>query len=506
MARPGSADPMGPLGPQRPHSGSTPDQPSAPVGSRRRDWGGVGLALALQLGCAVLALLGAGRPVQLAFPVLAVVLAGALLVARKGALYVEFVVWLWLLSPGLRRVVDLDVGWTPISPVMAAAPVATLLCLVPALLGRRRVHALMGGALVLSLAVVAYGAVVGALTVGPGSAAAALLIWLPPLALGLYVATAGPTDRDQLTAVVRRVAIAGCLLLGGYGIVQFLVLPLWDAFWMDNAPINSIGRSEPFEVRVFSTLNAPAPFAAVLGTLLILLSGCHVKGRVAATVVGVVALGLTLVRTAWLGYAVALLSMLAPGRGRLLRSAAAGVGVPVVALVLLGGPILTAITTRFASTRAEGANDASLTERVTFYSEQLPAVLTNPIGQGLGSVGVATKVGNAGQLGGSGNFDGGVLELLYVFGLPLGLALLAAVVMAVGGAWRAARPLTDLDKAMAAALVGLVVQLPLSNPLTTPTGVLFWLLVGLLARPSVTPVDAPAGSLSARPASAAVRR
>lgn len=444
---------------------------------------GLTLALVLQLGGAAAAFVGAAGVVQLLFPPAAVLLAGSLLLRRRGAAYVEFVIWLWLLAPALRRVVDLHIGWTPVSPIMAAAPAATLLCLAPALMGRRKLDPAIGPALVIGVLSVGYGAAVGMVNVGLGGPFAGILAWLPPLALGLYVAAAGPPDTAELSAVIRRTAVLGTLVLGVYGVVQFVLVPAWDAFWLQNAPIDSAGFPHPFEVRVFSTLNSPAPFASVLGTLLVVLTACRARTRWLSMLAGFVALGLSLVRTAWLGYIVALFSFLSPGRLRLLRSAAVGVGLPVLLLVLYGGPLTEAISKRLSATTASASKDESLVDRLEFYRALLPEVLTDPVGNGLGSVGVSTKLSSDGKLGNLGNFDGGALEVLYTFGLPVGLAFLAATVLAVVAAARVAKRRGDLERAMAAGLLGLLVQLPLANPLTTPSGIFFWLFLGMLARP-----------------------
>ena len=457
--------------------------PSVPV---RRGRLGLLLALSLVGGGAAGAFAGAGGLVQLGFPAGALLLALWLLATRRTAQYVEFVLWLWLLAPGLRRIVDLGLGWNPVSPIMLAAPVATLVCLLPALSGRRRLHPTMGASLVIALAAVGYGVLVGVLVVGVGSALAAALAWLPPLALGLYVATSNSVEDADLLAVVRRTALLGCLLLGSYGLLQFVSPPPWDVFWLENAPITSAGYPVPYEVRVFSTLNSPAPFACVLGVLLVLLTGCRGRSRPLAMLAAFVAFGLSVVRTAWLGYVVALFTLLAPGRTRLLRSAVVGIGLPALLLVLYGGLVTEVIASRLTDTTKSGTQDESFTDRVEFYRTVLPQVLVDPVGEGVGSTGVATKVGNAGELGERGNFDGGALEILYVFGLPVGLAFLVSIVLAVRAAWTVASRRGDLEKAMAAALVGLLVQLPLFNPITTPSGIFFWLLVGVLARSSAT--------------------
>ena len=45
---------------------------------------------------------------------------------------------------------------------------------------------------------------------------------------------------------------------GLYGFLQYLDPPIWDRYWMAYTTIASIGQPEPYMVRVFSTLNAPA--------------------------------------------------------------------------------------------------------------------------------------------------------------------------------------------------------------------------------------------------------
>lgn len=460
---------------------------SAPV----RRWGGSGLLLAvvLQLVSGAAAFVGPAALVELAFPLAAVTGAAWLLVRSRRAAYVEYVVWLWLLVPWVRRMVDLGSGWSPISPVMLAAPVATVLCLLPALRGRRPVDRTIGGALLVALVALAYGCVVGMLTSGPAAALGALATWLPPLALGLYVATAGPRYAELL-AIVRRTALFGCAVLGTYGLVQFFTMPAWDAFWMVNAPINSIGYPFPLEVRVFSTLNSSAPFGVVMATLLVLLTGVSARLRWLAGLVGVLSLGLSLVRTAWLGYAVSLLALFSPRRGRLLRAGVVSLVLPVSIVVVVGGPAKDALVDRFAETTQAGQSDTSFRERVAFHERLLPQAAVDPFGTGLGAVGVASKLTPKGGTAAENvDFDGGALELLFTYGVLVGTAVLVTTALAVAAAWRSARPRSDLERAMAAALVGLVVQLLLYQPLLTPSGILFYLLLGILARRPDDPGD-----------------
>jgi O-antigen ligase len=204
-----------------------------------------------------------------------------------------------------------------------------------------------------------------------------------------------------------------------------------------------------------------------------------------------VSLGLSLVRTAWLGYAISLLVLFSPRRGRLLRAGVASLLVPVALVLVAGGPAKDVLVDRFAQTTTSGQSDTSFQDRVEFHERLLPTALMDPFGTGFGAVGVATKLGNSkGELADDANFDGGALELLFTFGGLLGLAVLAMTVVAVARGWSRARGRGDLERALAAALIGLVVQLLLYQPLVTPTGILLFVGLALLAREPVEDADA----------------
>ncbi|CAA9221705.1 MAG: hypothetical protein AVDCRST_MAG50-619 [uncultured Acidimicrobiales bacterium] len=455
-----------------------------PEGSTKRPDRLVGLflAVALQLGAAVAAMVpGTGRIVALAVPLAALAIAAVLVRDRSSGAYLEFVLWLWFLTPALRRIIDWRAGWDPLNPVMLAAPLASLVCLKAALTGPRRAHRVVVGTFALALAAVGFGLCVGVTKLGPAAPLGALLNWLGPLTLGVYAAFSGP-DRATMVRVLERTAVWGCLVLGAYGLVQFFVLPPWDQYWMESAPLFSLGRPEPLEVRVFSTLNSPGPFASVLGCLLILVPATRSWLRWPAAAVGFVGFGLSLVRMAWVGFAVALLNVVVRGRAHGLRTVAV-IGVAVVALLSLGGPVKDVVTERFESSVSSGGGDFSLGERVAFHVRVIPTVITDVVGGGLGSSGTATKLSNAdAKLGNTADFDGGALELLFTFGIGVGGALLVSIVGAVLAVLRLSRRRAQLDKAITAAVLGLLVQMLFGNTLVSVSGVFFWLLLGLSAR------------------------
>ena len=444
---------------------------------------GLTLAVGLAVGAGAATLvLGLGSLAGRAYILAVVVTALVLVRRRQSPAYLEFVLWTWFLGPEVRRVVDYRTGWHDVSPIMLAAPLATLIALGPALLGRRRLHADGARAMVIALAAVVYAALVGALKAGVTPAAAAAVDWLAPVAIGLYVAGAGP-DTPVLHAALRRTAVLGSAVLGLYGALQYFVLPAWDAFWMQNAPLSSAGFPHPLQVRVFSTLNAPSPFAITLGVLLLLALTATTRHRWLALTAGFLSFGLSLVRMAWLGFLVAV-GLLFTGRGaRRLRIALLVILIPVVLFAAIGGPAAKTVTDRLQSSTRNGASDQSLSARVSFHRHELPIVSRDVVGHGLGSIGTATKLTTEDPDPNTlTDFDGGALEVLYVFGVGVGLALLLSLLVAVHRSWRRTRGSTELPRAAAAALWGLTVQLLFGNSLGGPAGIMFWLLLGMLAR------------------------
>ena len=115
--------------------------------------------------------------------------------------------------------------------------------------------------------------------------------------------------------------------------------------------------------------------------------------------------------------------------------------------------------------------DVSLQRRAAFHAEMTMEVLANPLGQGLGGSGVATRLSTEGAaLGARGAFDSGVLDLLFTYGWA-GAVMLAAVIATVAGALRASWSGQGAQLA-AAIVVGTAAQLLFFNVLGGATGML----------------------------------
>lgn len=426
------------------------------------------------------ALLGPARVVTVGFLVGTAALA-ALLAHRRPAAAVEFAVWMWLLSPLVRRVVDFTTGYHPVSPILSAAALATVL-VIPAVRGLRDTGEQRWCRPLLALvAVTTFGFAVGAFRSSLSAAGAAFVLWgLPPL-FGLAVVAIGREHRE-LGSAVERLAVWATIGLGVYGIVQFYAITAWDAFWMNNAPIDSIGWPEPFAVRVFSTLNSPGPFAIFLTATLLYLTGSRHRLRVPAQVIGIAALGVSLVRSAWLAYLVGLVLVIVCGHARTRVAVLASMVLAAVAFTQFAGPVATVLTERVDETR-EGQQDDSFVARRDLHRQMLPALADRPAGSGLGATGIVTRLATDDQQPGDlAVLDSGLLDFGFSLGLPAGLtALIALAAGWVGLVHRGLRARAAPAGVYAASL-SVLLQLVAGNSLVGVGGIVCFLFWGLAVR------------------------
>lgn len=420
------------------------------------------------------------------FPVAAVLLAVVLLGRGRDVAVWELTIWLYLLAPLVRRVVDWRGGFHENSPVLLAAPAVALLGLL-ALQRTRPLRPAAAAAFGAALLAAGYAVGLGLLLRPPVPVAVAVLQWVSPLAVALLVLL-GPGDAQDVRTAVRRVTRWGLLLLGGYGLVQYFVLPPWDAAWMESVRfvLTSIGNPEPQQVRVFSTSNAPGPLATSLGVLILLALGSR-RTRLddLALGLGFLTFGLSLVRAAWVSLAVAVVLLVLSRRVSLVKLAGSAAAL-VAVVALVGGPVAETISGRIDDTASAGTEDTSFQARLAFQAAVLPEALRDPFGAGLGSTGTAVRRGATGRDLAFQDSDSGYVEALHVFGAPLAVALLGTVFWAAASTWRralaappGARP---YEMVLAATLVTVPVAMLFGSALTAASGALFWSVLALTAR------------------------
>ena len=334
-------------------------------------------------------------------------------------LYLGFVWWIWFLTPFIRRLADYQLGaFTPPTEALILLAPFTVTAISGLTLLRygRALLRLYAAPFLLCILGVLYGFLVGLPKVGGFAAAVGLLEWLTPLLLGFHVLALWRLF-PQHRQIIRTTFVTGAFVLGVYALIQFFLMPGWDRLWMIGSRMSSIGRPEPFEVRVFSTLNAPGPFATVLiPGLLLLFEGRTVFAKLTA-VPGYIGFLLSLVRSAWGGWMLGMVYLVWRLKGRLrmrLLALTAVMAVAVVPVAMMGE--ISDATSERVETLGTIGSDGSLAARQHMYQTATIDALMNPLGQGLGSAGFdsgyVTILWQLGWIGGS-LYLGGLFWLVW---------------------------------------------------------------------------------------------
>jgi hypothetical protein len=440
------------------------------VDLRRRH--GLALSCLAAVSGAVVLAFSAPVLIRYGYPA-AVVGIGALFIRHRPDRFLALLVLVLVLTPFLRRVVDHQLGWTQISPIMLA-PYLLLMLTLPFLL-RIMQHNTAGlgpcfGALT---AVIVYGFFIAAFQNRFFSAGFDVLRWLLPVSLAAYI-VAHHRSCDRMASTFRAVILTATPAVGAYGLWQFFDPPAWDASWMLNSGMDSIGRPLPFEVRVFSTLNAPGACAAFLSLgLLFYLQRTRLLGA-PGLLLGGIAFLLTLARAPWLGFAIAAIPILL-GRPsfRVLATLMLAVAATVIVIgsdVELNDQVGNRLQSLFELSGDDSASQRLL--QYQFFTEDLDTLI---IGTGLGINGqYQTYMAEGVQR----YIDSGIIDAVQSFGLVGGflyLACFAALTVVCLGPSR-----SDADTLAARAFVlGVAAQLPFGSVLAGEWGVLAWACLGL---------------------------
>lgn len=471
---------------EAPRANSSPAQARerrpAKQATRRPGW-----RIALTLTCAsiLLASVGGASALQYLEPAVAVLIGVRLLLARRDADYLEFTLWLWMVSPELRRYIDYHSAYRSVSGVLVAPYIVALAGLPTAMRGRQRALWSVRMLFVVALLTIGYSTVVGLALSGSKTAVlASLLTWLPPLALGFFVLMT-PTPWSQLETVMRRFVPCALLLMAVYGIVQWLAVPPWDANWLQNIGNagQSFGQPKPLQLRIWSWLNSPGTYAGTIVWLIVTQLGMGFSGgrlarllEISGLLIGTVALGITGVRAGWIGLALSLVALLWYGRlpiGKILIGAAA----LIIVVAVIGGPVGSLIASR-ADTVTAGTKDTSANARLSFQARALPQAFADPVGAGIGSTGAGVRAGASTSNDPFANSDSGYLDTLRTFGSVPGGILLVLLVAACCGTFGWAQR----GGGLAAGLAATTITVPILLLFGSAWGLPLFLSLGGIAR------------------------
>ncbi len=388
--------------------------------------------------------------------------------SRSPGEHFQAVLALFCFAPVLRRLVDLSAGFDP-GGLMIAGPLLALLVPLPefrefALPEGRRIRGL--GPILVFGACVVYAVLV---TVAQGElsqAASGALKWFAPVIYAVALYRHAPAADEILDKA------AGAFLVilpvtGLYGIYQYIDPPAWDRYWLVHAAITSAGLPAPFEVRTFSTANSPAVFATftAVGLLLVYVLRPGWLARI-AMLPAVLALALSLYRTAWMSLAAGVLFCLLMPVTRARAGGAVALLSGAIAVALIFTPFGDALADRFA-TFGDASHDGSGQERLAEF-----AFLWGLPGSGLFGVGFQSiDTGTAGAV----PLDGMIVICWACMGIAVGLVCLGSLFYVIGlGLARAFRCGTRESAVLGALACGWLVQLPLGCIASGELGFLFW--------------------------------
>jgi hypothetical protein len=423
------------------------------------------------LATGTLLAIGLGGPLHWVFPIGAAMLA-YVLYRRAPVTYVSFVWWLWFLSPFIRRIVDFRSGWVDPSPILLAAPLASLACLPTLKKHQELLWQPSARPFLLALAGTLYGVGIGLLRSPARTVAVDALSWLTPLVFGFhcYCVLRNQEDFARYASAIGSTFRWGALLVGAYGVVQFVTAPGWDCLWMTESQMTSIGTPEPFAIRVFSTMNAPGPLGFMLAAALVLL--ITQTGWIAkiASTFGYLALALSSARSAWLVWLVAV-AILGVRNKKYLASlivTAALIGVCFVSLPEMG-VINQSIQTRI-QTFQNMQDDQSYLDRREGFSRMVEKVVAQPLGEGIGSVAGDDQIGE---------HDNAFIELFLSLGWFGALAYLSALVLTARHVLRSRFGSAGLVYAANGIFVGMLCALCLGSVMLSSPGIVLWSCIAI---------------------------
>jgi hypothetical protein len=404
-------------------------------------------------------------------------LAGLILYFRSPGGYVSFSLWLWFLTPFVRRVLDMHHGWLPANPALLAAPAVGLLSVLTILRRPSELRGNLYAPYLLVFFAFVYGYVVGIINNGFIPASYALLTYVAPAFFGLHLGLSW-RRYPELAVSLRRTFFLALPLLAAYGIYQFVAMPRWDALWMINADMRSIGSPLPFLSRVFGTLNTPGPYAAVLcaGALMLLPQ----SGRLRFIPIGLAIVSLLLARTRamWVAFLIGLLmQQFGQPLRKMPRYVITLVLVTLVALPIASLPKFSALIAPRLATFTNLSQDNSFIKRYNFSEQAAASIVETAEGNGLGATGGAVKLR---AMQGVVSLDNGFLEIFYVFGWPGGMLFFVGLAGILLQTLRFRETRSDpMANSLRSIAVSLGAILPIGEVFTGATGTLIWMAVGM---------------------------
>jgi hypothetical protein len=350
---------------------------------------------------------------RIVFPALSLAV-GGFLYWRSKPHYVGLVCWLWFTTPFIGRMADFQSGWVASNPVLLAPYITTGLSGLTMMSSLKHLADRKALPYVCALIGILYGLMIGLARYPLFNVLQALLNWIVPVIFGFFIYVHRALY-PEFRKAIEKSFLFGVLLMGAYGIYQFFELPDWDRMWMLNVEVQSFGAVEAMGIRVFSTMNAPAIFAAVAFCGLLILLNLRGRLRLLSATCGFIALMLTISRASWISLAAGGIYLMAKLETRQrARLAAAGAACVVVLLALSQIPPVGDLIGQRIDSFLAPSQDVSYSSRIEGHRDAFRTIAQEPFGEGLGST--DTDHFTEGDDSIIGPHDSTLLEFLYSLG------------------------------------------------------------------------------------------
>lgn len=447
--------------------------PEVVLADDRGSSGSISIGLAIALGLLTFAALwfgGQAQALRLAVSAMATLI-GFTLYLHRPILFIQYALWVWFLAPFVRRVIDWRFGFVEPNFVLLAPLLVSGIGGFTLLPARGKKGVLPPPVFILCGTAILYGFAIGILASPSPEILFGLVNWACPMLLGFHLYATWPRYERYCTAIYKTFAWSA-LVLGLYGVYQFFFPPAWDRYWLESvmATSQSFGLPEPLQVRVWSTVNAPGPFANVMLAALLVFVVARSPFKFPAAVAGTLSLLLSVVRTAWLSWLLGFAWLLKSSKPRVI----ARVMVSLLLFLACLAPIVNDPHTappigERLSTFTDLGHDASYEARVEMYRVLIIDAFDHPFGNGLKNLEVSHGMA----------VDSGILVLLFSLGW-MGTALFLAGIVSLfidGGAHLERHdPFLRVGKAILIALLGQIVG---GSIFVGVTGALFWVFAAV---------------------------
>ncbi len=433
-------------------------------------WVAIGALILFTIAC----YFGAASLLRQAFPVFSLAV-GLFLYLRYPVLYIGFTWWIWFLTPIIRRLIDYKSGWDTNGFILIAPFLVTLITFITLIKELPRSLRTGGFPFVIAILSVFYGISIGLVSYDKVVVARTALDWLTPVLYGFHIFVKW-RDYPSYRQNIQNVFLWCVLITGSYGIYQYLVAPEWDKFWLIQTKLTTMGDPKPLGIRVWSTMHSSGPFANIMMVgLLIILNNVRPIGF-AASIVGYISFLLTVVRSAWGGWLVGVITLVTNLKPKLQMRLV----ITAIILVICVAPLATVEPFgKVINTRLESImnleKDQSFNDRSSSYDEKLGIALSSPLGKGIGGTWILDKDGKLVNV----VLDSGILDTFFALGWFGAIPYLGSMILIICNTFQGSQTRHD-PFACASRSVALAVffQMVFSSMMLGLSGVTLWGFMG----------------------------